>query len=162
MNDSIAFVPDVSSITCAFGFFDIIKIIHGVVIVTIPHINGDNRNKFRAFSWVVYQKEEQSNMEKEQRGNIAPSTIYITHGLIFVSSPFFIRRFSWQKLRDYGGTIVSSARFVYRPVDSLLLLVDEPQSCLQLLFTARDAYIVSRVRFYPVKAPRIFNILLTH
>lgn len=65
-------------------------------------------------------------MEREQRGNIAPSTIYIAHGLIFVSSPFFIRRFSWQELQDYRGTIVSSARFVYGPVDSLLLLVDEP------------------------------------
>lgn len=83
-------------------------------------------------------------MEKEQRENVVPSTMYIIHGLIFVSSPSFIRRFSWQE-RDYGGTIVSSACFVCGPVDSLLLLVDEPHPCLQLLFTARDVYIVSRV-----------------
>lgn len=89
MNDSIAFVLDVSSIT--LGFFDIIKIIQrlSLYLVAISRIDDDNWNKFQAFSWIVYEKRERNNMKKEQRKN-TPSTIYIARGLIFVSSPFFI------------------------------------------------------------------------
>lgn len=105
MNDSIAFVLDVSSIT--LGFFDIIKIIQrlSLYLVATSRIDDDKWNKFRAFSWIVYEKKGTKLHEKRAKRKYTVDDIYI-----YSSRPdfrviaLFHRQFSWQAGKNCGIT----------------------------------------------------------
>jgi len=75
--------------------------------------------------------------------------IHVAHGLIFVSSPSFIRRFSWQELRDSGrndsflgsfriwasGLPVAFSWWII-PLFSYYLLLEMPTLSLAFAFTS--------------------------
>jgi len=125
MNDSVALVPDVSSITARLIFFpDVIKITRAYV---------PPRSEFRAGFYASRETEEE---EEEGGRNSASAMSHIASGLIFVSSPspssfsffpslslslslaFLVGRAGMNRA-NHKGTILCSLRFVCGPPEWL-------------------------------------------